>query len=90
MTPSVTAPSIRPFPRFTFAGRGCRDPRRELRRRPADLVARPTAASAPSAGTIAVLTEPSAGSAAEADAGAKSTTERVSATDRPPSPGRRA
>lgn len=34
MTPAVPGPALRPLPRFTFAGRGCRDPRREPRRLP--------------------------------------------------------
>ena len=35
MTRTVSAPHLRPIPRFTFAGRGCRDSRREPRRPPA-------------------------------------------------------
>ena len=31
MTRTVTGPVVRTLPRFTFAGRGCRDPRREPR-----------------------------------------------------------
>ena len=37
MTRSVTRSDLLPLPRFTFAGRGCRDPRREPRRRPQAL-----------------------------------------------------
>ena len=41
MTPTVTGPALRPLPRFTFAGRGCRDPRREPRSLPHSLRLQP-------------------------------------------------
>jgi hypothetical protein len=37
MTPTVNGSDRRPMPRFTFAGRGCRDSRREPRSLPQSL-----------------------------------------------------
>ena len=57
MTRTVGPPGLRPLPRFTFAGRGCRDSRREPRRLPEALRARPATGAtvtAPIAGTSPV------------------------------------
>jgi hypothetical protein len=55
MTRTVTGPAVRPLPRFTFAGRGCRDPRREPRtaRRAATTIAlhQPPCGTVPARGT---------------------------------------
>ena len=86
MTPSVTAPSLRPFPRFTFAGRGCRDPRREVRRHPAALLTRPTAAAA--ALEAIALTSEGSSRPAQSDDKPAVTAARPAADDRPPPDGR--
>lgn len=60
MTPIVTGPDLRSLPRFTFAGRGCRDPRREPRRLPQSL--RIQAPGQPTGTTAPVATDlPAAG-----------------------------
>ncbi len=51
MTRTFSAPDLRPMPRFTFAGRGCRDPRREPRRLPESLRTRPAVAASITAAT---------------------------------------
>lgn len=65
MTRTVSAPYLRPLPRFTFAGRGCRDPRREPRRLPQALRPQPsTPSTAPTSPVTTALSEagrPSAG-----------------------------
>ena len=52
MTRTARAPHVRPFPRFTFAGRGCRDPRREPRRQPAVQRAGPVPVGNATTGTV--------------------------------------
>ena len=73
MTRTITGPDMRPLPRFTFAGRGCRDPRREPRRRPEALRPRPAGAT--------TVTPSTAGSSPVAEALAP-TTDRESGTRR--------
>ena len=57
MTRTVSTPDLHPLPRFTFAGRGCRDSRREPRRLPKARRARPegpVTATAPTTGSSPV------------------------------------
>jgi hypothetical protein len=80
MTRTVTAPDLRPLPRFTFAGRGCRDPRREPRRLAQALRIQP---SAPSTATTSPVTT----ALSEADrpsARRSSTAGPAAGDDRPP------
>jgi hypothetical protein len=52
MTRTARAPHVRPLPRFTFAGRGCRDPRREPRRQPAVQRTAPVPVGDATSGTV--------------------------------------
>ena len=78
MTRTVTGPELRPTPRFTFAGRGCRDSRREPRRLPQSLrLPSPAPSTAATSPVTAALSEagrpPAVGS-----------TTSTAAVDRPP------
>jgi hypothetical protein len=76
---------LRPLPRFTFAGRGCRDPRREPRRRPDVATTRPGLLTAPPALPVASPVDPPRPSAARREPPCSlSSTGRGAATDRPP------
>ena len=79
MTRTVSAPDLRPLPRFTFAGRGCRDSRREPRRLPQTLRLQP---SAPFAATTSPVT--SALSEAGRPSAGRSSTTTPACDDRPP------
>ena len=57
MTPTVTGPDLRPLPRFTFAGRGCRDPRREPRRLPHSLQLQPPGSPTTGPSTVALVSD---------------------------------
>lgn len=65
MTSSAARTDVRHRPRFTFAGRGCRDPRREVRRLPQALRLRSpspsTVTPSPVASRSAEAGRPSAG-----------------------------
>ena len=72
--------------RFTFAGRGCRDPRREPRRRPDVSPSRPGLVTAPPAAAL-VPARPAAApgpSGARHDATSALCIGRTPAADRPP------
>ena len=87
MTRTVSAPHLRPMPRFTFAGRGCRDTRREPRRLPAPLLPRATTVMA--AGPVATVAAPVAKALSRAAAQRPAGTGAARpAADRPPPPGR--
>jgi hypothetical protein len=86
MPRTVSTHDLRPMPRFTFAGRGCRDSRREPRRLPQAVLlhpsagsgAAPTLASPPVTSALSGAGRPSAGRAANVTAAAE---------DRPPPAG---
>ena len=78
MTPTVTGPDLRPLPRFTFAGRGCRDPRREPRSLPHSLRLQPP-------GPPTTMPSPVLSEAGRPSAGRSSTTGATGHhDDRPP------
>lgn len=55
MSHTVTGPDLRPLSRFTFAGRGCRDPRREPRSLPQSLRPHPPCSSTGTPSPVATL-----------------------------------
>ena len=84
MTPTVTGPDLRTLPRFTFAGRGCRDPRREPRRLPQSLrIQPPGSATATSSQVATALPEAGRRSAVPSSA-TESTRPAAGNGDRPP------
>jgi hypothetical protein len=87
MTRTASIPDLRRLPRFTFAGRGCRDPRREPRRRPVALLTRPAPAlpAAPAAPTPVSPAAPTTPKPAAADRPPPAVL-----TSAPPVPGRKA
>jgi hypothetical protein len=86
MTPTVTGPDLRALPRFTFAGRGCRDPRREARRLPQSLRLQPPCPPTTTPSPVATVVSGAGG----ASAGRSSTTGSTGPNDdRPPPAGLR-
>lgn len=84
MTPTVTGPDLRPLPRFTFAGRGCRDPRREPRSLPHSLRLQPPGSPTTMSSPIAIVLSSEAG---RPSAGRFSTTGPTGSNDDRPPPG---
>ena len=95
MTRTVNAPpDLRPLPRFTFAGRGCRDPRREPRRRPGTTLTGLGPLTAPAASALpgpaisttsaAPATSPSPSPAARKGGATTACAGRAAPGDRPP------
>jgi hypothetical protein len=86
MTRTLSAPDLRPLPRFTFAGRGCRDPRREPRRLPEALRTRPASAAtvASQAAGSAPVAEALAPAADRRSGTTRSTSTGAARDDHPP------
>jgi hypothetical protein len=84
MTRTVSASNLRPLPRFTFAGRGCRDPRREPRRLPQSLRIQPPGSVTAAPSQVATALPEAARPSAVPSSATESTRPAAGNGDRPP------